>query len=419
MTKNSSTKNRFGFALIGLALLLGCGAVWVFYRYPPGAFKGLYKNVLPWTGLLLSCLCFVTGHFSYPRVHNLKVYSFGYLTAAWGLGYFLLYAAPFAVSLPRTPAAYSAILHCLLFVNLVTVVALPSFVSYKTTKDITFGLLIFAIIAVLVFRLVEPATLWAAALARGHRFADWPVYLGPIAAAAGVALGWILMKNDFYLGGVLSGGLVLAALSWCAPLLAGQKAASPLQMLLLTALLLFSCLGMLAHWFSRMEHRVAYDPLLHIYNRDYCSRIMTGQSTLDIRPPFGVAMVDIDHFKKVNDTYGHQAGDAVLIAIASTICKLVVPQGIVCRYGGEELALFFPGMPTSAIVPLMEQVRKSIEAAKIAAGKKRIAVTVSCGVSHRSAATQSIAEVIGSADKALYKAKNEGRNQVKSIKTAL
>jgi len=110
-----------------------------------------------------------------------------------------------------------------------------------------------------------------------------------------------------------------------------------------------------------MEHRIAYDPLLHIYNRDYCSKIISEQSNLNLMFPLSIAMVDIDHFKNVNDTHGHQAGDQVLYTVAQTVCKEVVPNGVVCRYGGEELIIFFPQQTARQVAPLVEKMRKTIE----------------------------------------------------------
>jgi diguanylate cyclase (GGDEF)-like protein len=129
-------------------------------------------------------------------------------------------------------------------------------------------------------------------------------------------------------------------------------------------------------------------------------------------------MVDIDHFKNVNDTYGHQAGDQVLYTVAQTICREVVPDGVVCRYGGEELIIFFPRKTARQVVPLVEKMRTTIEKAKTKTARKALSVTVSCGISCREDPGQSIMDVIHAADKALYKAKEGGRNQVKTAKTA-
>jgi diguanylate cyclase (GGDEF)-like protein len=130
-------------------------------------------------------------------------------------------------------------------------------------------------------------------------------------------------------------------------------------------------------------------------------------------------MIDIDHFKKVNDTYGHQAGDQVLHSVAQTILREVVPDGIACRYGGEEIAVFFPKKEAKEVAKVMEEVRAAIERTKVATRKKKLSVTVSIGVSHRGDVSQTIIDVIHAADKALYRAKGNGRNQVKTGKAPM
>jgi diguanylate cyclase (GGDEF)-like protein len=137
------------------------------------------------------------------------------------------------------------------------------------------------------------------------------------------------------------------------------------------------------------------------------------------RVPCGLIMCDLDHFKLVNDTYGHQAGDQVLYAVAQTIQNEVVPAGTLCRYGGEEMVVFFPQIGIREAEPVIERVRKSIETLKVKTRNKTLSVKVSCGISARDDISQSIIDVIHTSDKALYKAKKEGRNQVRTSKTPL
>ena len=123
---------------------------------------------------------------------------------------------------------------------------------------------------------------------------------------------------------------------------------------------LFLILSIGIHWFFKVEHRLMYDPLLKIYNRDFCSKIISEQSKISGGVPRSVAMVDIDHFKQVNDTYGHQVGDQVLYTVAQGVAGSVSNHGVVCRYGGEELVVFFP-KKTSKEVVHMESVRKILK----------------------------------------------------------
>ncbi|MFW5775457.1 MAG: GGDEF domain-containing protein, partial [Chitinivibrionales bacterium] len=222
------------------------------------------------------------------------------------------------------------------------------------------------------------------------------------------------LREEFYLGATLAGTALFYAFGWASPLIFIDYA--PFERMMFTAAAMYLVGGIMIHWFSRMEHRVSYDPLLHIYNRTFCAKIIEEQSSVSTSPPFGVAMVDIDHFKKVNDTHGHQAGDCVLYHVAQTISREVVPEGIVCRYGGEEIAIFFPRKRIEDIIKIMERVRKEVGQLRVHSGRKRLKVTVSCGISQREDRSQSIEKVIESADKALYRAKKGGRNQVKTAR---
>ncbi|HEX2956572.1 MAG TPA: GGDEF domain-containing protein, partial [Chitinispirillaceae bacterium] len=224
------------------------------------------------------------------------------------------------------------------------------------------------------------------------------------------------VRDDFFFGGVISGCALFYTQIWVLGIT--ENRLESIQMVLFSAAPIYLIIGILVHGFYRMENRISYDPLLQIYNRDFCSKIISEQSKFNTNPPFSVAMIDIDHFKNVNDTYGHQAGDAVLYSVAQSVSNTLNSQGVVCRYGGEELVVFFPQKILSQIVKLMDNVRMEVEKIKTVSGKRKISVTVSVGVSARENQNQSIMDVIYAADKALYRAKNGGRNQVKSGKVA-
>jgi diguanylate cyclase (GGDEF)-like protein len=146
-------------------------------------------------------------------------------------------------------------------------------------------------------------------------------------------------------------------------------------------------------------------------------QILNERSKLNCTPPFAIAMVDIDHFKKVNDTYGHQTGDVVLHAVAQAVKHAVLPDGVLCRYGGEELVVFFSQQTAVEIRSIMEETREAVERTRIKSGKNTLSITISAGISHRASMTQSLSDVVAAADRALYKAKEGGRNQVKVAKT--
>lgn len=123
-----------------------------------------------------------------------------------------------------------------------------------------------------------------------------------------------------------------------------------------------------------------------------------------------VAMIDADHFKAINDTYGHDVGDKTLVALAKTIQTVVRKSDIVARFGGEEFVCVAGIKKPEEAKMLFEKVRLAVEKIKIPVGDETIGVTVSIGVTTKLGAT--FAEMINIADEAVYQAKEGGRNQV-------
>ncbi|NOR57990.1 MAG: diguanylate cyclase, partial [Sulfurimonas sp.] len=126
---------------------------------------------------------------------------------------------------------------------------------------------------------------------------------------------------------------------------------------------------------------------------------------------FSVVMFDLDHFKEVNDNYGHEAGDAVLGAFAKILKKEARSVDVVGRFGGEEFMALLSETDSKGGSIFAEKVRKHVEKARFMYKGERIEVTVSCGVSERKLHS-SLSSVVNSADEYLYKAKKDGRNQV-------
>jgi diguanylate cyclase (GGDEF)-like protein len=406
--------DKWGLAFFLCAVALAGIAVFIFYTHPYSANRILYLTILPWTGLGFSLAAFFAGHFSYPRVHNVKVYLAGYITGLFGIAYFALYRFFWGPPLPRVSEGFPVVLYVLMFVNCAGILFLSQEFKYRAVRHMTLAVVTAESVIVLVARLSPQVTHWALSLDAPTVW-DVRFFAGALLfCAVGVASA-LFVKRDFYLGGLLAGWAFFFAPAWLSRVWAHGN--HSLEIVLFAAMPVYLTVCVIIHWFVRMEHRILYDPLLHIYNRDYCSKIISEQSSLDTSPPFAVAMVDIDHFKNVNDTYGHQAGDQVLYAVAQAIQREVVPDGTLCRYGGEEMVVFFPQKNIRDVEPIMEEVRASIEAMKTRTRKKALSVKVSCGVSAREDGSQSIINVIHAADKALYKAKKEGRNQVRVART--
>jgi diguanylate cyclase (GGDEF)-like protein len=123
------------------------------------------------------------------------------------------------------------------------------------------------------------------------------------------------------------------------------------------------------------------------------------------------AMIDVDKFKAVNDTYGHPIGDRVLIALARLIRQRVRKADIVGRFGGEEFAVILPGCSLSEAVSLLNELRESFAGVIFQAKDETFSCTFSCGIAALSLCGDAIALNTGS-DEALYAAKHAGRNQV-------
>ena len=133
--------------------------------------------------------------------------------------------------------------------------------------------------------------------------------------------------------------------------------------------------------------------------------------------PLAVAMLDIDHFKRVNDTYGHLAGDAVLATLSATLRGLLRDYDITGRFGGEEFAILLPHTDTGTAAQVTERIRAKLADITVTTGhgdgaSVPLQVTVSIGVATLASSHRDLDELIAAADAALYRAKAQGRNQV-------
>jgi diguanylate cyclase (GGDEF)-like protein len=167
-----------------------------------------------------------------------------------------------------------------------------------------------------------------------------------------------------------------------------------------------------------LEHESTTDPLMGIGNRRYMKKRLQSefQRAKRYRHSLSLIMIDIDHFKKVNDEWGHLVGDAVLRKLANLIVDTVRDSDVVCRYGGEELIVILPHTEGRAAVTVAESLRTKIEATDIATEDDvshcgTIRVTASFGVSAICPEIDSVHILLGQADKALYFAKKLGRNK--------
>jgi diguanylate cyclase (GGDEF)-like protein len=128
--------------------------------------------------------------------------------------------------------------------------------------------------------------------------------------------------------------------------------------------------------------------------------------------PFCLLMIDIDHFKAVNDGHGHAAGDAVLARVGQILKESIYETDVVGRYGGEEFIVLLPHAQVDGVIRKAESIRQRFERETINSGFERLRITVSIGLSHFPAHGRTAQALIGQADQALYQAKESGRNRV-------
>lgn len=169
----------------------------------------------------------------------------------------------------------------------------------------------------------------------------------------------------------------------------------------------------LAH--DRLQRLAALDPLTGAYNRRFGLGRLHEEFDRAVRmnSPLGVLMMDIDHFKQVNDTYGHLVGDRLLVTVTG-IAKTVLREGdVLIRYGGEEFLALLPAASSEDLRLVGERLRRAVEEASIADGAQTIRATISLGAAaYPNQNVEKEDGLVQLADEALYKAKESGRNRL-------
>jgi len=160
--------------------------------------------------------------------------------------------------------------------------------------------------------------------------------------------------------------------------------------------------------------RSMFDPMTGLYTK-IAAKVRMAETLAAARRysrPLSVMMLDLDHFKRVNDTYGHQVGDRVLMYATQQIIKSLRESDMASRYGGEEFLVILPETRRAEATTIAERIRASLEAAPIPVGTQSLLVTISIGVTCCEKGECTIDEMIKNADDNLYRAKNSGRNKV-------
>ena len=234
------------------------------------------------------------------------------------------------------------------------------------------------------------------------------------------ALAWLVLPvvtlaARFNARGVVAGSSVAAALIVASSLVVdpAEVTAAPQHVLFALALLGAVALLSLALMQSDVHHRTAsvIDPLTSMLNRNALkarAEELRAQAMI-VQQPIGVIVGDLDHFKAVNDTHGHAAGDAVLRDVAYSLRKRLRAFDLAYRLGGEEFLVLLPGASASEAAMIAEDLRRTIQGAR----HGNLSVTMSFGVSASEPSSFAYDEVFEEADQALYTAKAAGRNCVR------
>lgn len=277
--------------------------------------------------------------------------------------------------------------------------------------------------------------------------ADVPTLLLMIIVTSLVTSGALLVLNGNQRNDGLqywAGGLLLSALAHTLLLLYGRI--PYLLAIVLGNALLSSALagfwlavrrfhGLALHWARTLALLAAIALLMWLFQHQFASRVVVSGFTLSLQAALvlwvlrqralgaeqqrsrgALLMVDIDHFKRVNDHYGHLAGDHVLRHIVGVLRQRLRASDVLGRYGGEEFMVLLPGTDLHGAAQLAEQLRQAVQAAPCEWQGQRIAFTVSIGVA-ASADTpadpsRTSEALLQAADQALYRAKDDGRNRV-------
>jgi diguanylate cyclase (GGDEF)-like protein len=163
-----------------------------------------------------------------------------------------------------------------------------------------------------------------------------------------------------------------------------------------------------------LSRQATHDPLTGLFNRRYLDQVLYGEiaHARQSGSLLGILMGDVDHFKQINDRYGHKAGDMVLQAVGNLMKTCVRSADIVCRYGGEEFVIVMPGASEFTVEKCAENIRVRFEESVVTFEDHRIQATISLGAAIYPLHGTSVDEVFINADRAMYQAKHRGRNQV-------
>lgn len=402
-------KYRAEFVIGTLLLLAVFHSAW--YLYAPQ--MSAYMKTLNYNLVIVSAgaLVIITALFSYPRIYKFKMLLSGAVVSSFFINLLLVYNRPFNglkimdISLDlyekarNLPEGFGIkIMLLLLALNLLLVIiatATTGFAAGRAWAGFVFVFNIGAYVFLLnVFPVFEK---------------DTDSYFGTfnlLILVLSMIFSFLTIEEEHNFGSVIVSLAVMVFYLNMHP----DPYEKTLMLAPMMGVVLF--LGMLAHWISCLFHMANYDPLLKIYNRQYMDGIVKGVADAKIGNNLAVMMIDIDHFKKINDTYGHAAGDVVLNRVAFIIRETALPEGIVCRYGGEEIIVFLRDKSETEAQRRAEKIRTNVKKAVFSYKGSQIKATLSIGMAFSNEGLNGINGKIKQADDNVYKAKKAGRDRV-------
>ena len=163
-----------------------------------------------------------------------------------------------------------------------------------------------------------------------------------------------------------------------------------------------------------LELLATMDPLTDVYNRRHFEKLASLEFARAQRHkrPASILMIDIDHFKRINDAFGHEMGDWIIKMVVTSLNSVKRDTDILGRVGGEEFAIILPETSIDAATTFADRVRNTIHAHSLRIGDSALELTISVGVAELSESLHTVGDLMRVADKALYDAKNGGRNRV-------
>jgi diguanylate cyclase (GGDEF)-like protein/PAS domain S-box-containing protein len=172
---------------------------------------------------------------------------------------------------------------------------------------------------------------------------------------------------------------------------------------------------------KKLKEQVIRDPLTDLFNRRYLQETLEREVSRAVRDnnPVSLIIMDIDYFKRINDSFGHSAGDQMLQAIGTLIKANIRLEDIPCRYGGEEFLVVMPGASLQVAQQRAKTLHEKISALRVELESHEIQITVSLGVASFPAHGSNGEEILMRADRALYQAKKDGRNRISVFQDSL